>query len=1505
MSESASMTDTQQSPGQQMYERIREAARSAASWDVVHRPHTASDFRARVRAAQDSLRSLEKDLASFSIADAGIEDIHPIDQDSTLTGLQENFRLLRSAITGVSDRLRVVARLPRILRDSHEDEPRAATAADIYLHAVDGEFSTLTFRTFINELQTCEALAVEELWSFASFLDFALLEWLLVEARTLLKSSTDARQPLISACIKSLRTIDHADWVSIIEPLISFDATLREDPAEAYGNMDFDSREVYRTRVAFISRYSDFSESRVARTALELAQEAVGLPSDDPRTHQRRIHVGYYLIDKGFPQLAARAGFHPPLLERVRMLIRAQANDFYIVNIELITIFMIAAAVSLLLPNYTLKALAFVSALILLPAMQDAVELVNSTVTAIFGPQPLPKLDFSKRIPLEYATMVAVPALLLSEEQVRKLVGDLEVRFLANRDPNLHFALLSDLQDSVAKPHENDSHPLVELAVRLIEELNAKYTSPRCGSFLLLHRSRIFNTRQGVWMGWERKRGKLLDLNEFLGGGNDAFPIKAGDIEAMGRIRYVITLDSDTQLPRDTAAKLIGAIAHPLNQAVIDPKLRIVTAGYGILQPRVGITVQSASRSRLATIYSGQGGFDIYTRAVSDAYQDLFGEGSFTGKGIYEVAIFRSVLDHRFPRNALLSHDLIEGAYARAGLATDIELIDDYPSHYSAHIRRKHRWVRGDWQIAQWMFSRVPEESGRRVRNPISVISRWKIFDNLRRSLVEPCTFILFVAGWLGLPGGVLYWTVFMLLLLAFPALVVLGFGFGGALASGQRGRVSESLAGFGKALLVALLNLIFLPHQTLLSLDAIVRSLVRRFITGKRLLEWETAAQTESPSSTHTPVDRYLVLMPFIAIGLAMLVFFFAQQKNAILFAAPTLLLWSFAYIFTLWLNRPPRGQSQRLGLAEEDFLLAHALRIWRYFSQFGGERNNYLIPDNVEEDGLFEAARVSPTNLGLLLNARQAACELGFLTVPEFVDLTACTLATISKLEKHRGHLYNWYNTESLAPLPPLTVSSVDSGNLVASLYTVRAGTLALGQQPLLTRQLFIGLRTHWQLIRLQKGPRSPLAKLSLPGSAATFDEWLAWLPAADVALTAAAAAPTFDQEDQWWLAATRQRITAILVLLHDYTPWLLPEFRALRELPDLDLIQAEESASIDDADAFCEELDARLERAAVQLANNSTLLLLDELLRASLPEARRNLGALATALGTVVRQAENFAEETEFGFLVDSERRLLSVGYDMATQKLHPACYDMLASEARIATFISVARGDLPQQSWLSLGRSHARAFNRFVLISWTGTMFEYLMPALWMRSYPDTLIAHTLTACVQVQQAFARSQNIPWGISESGYSRKDDAGHYQYQAFGIPQAALKFDAAAGPVVSPYSTFLALGVDSVAALSNLRWMAKAGWVGAYGFYEAADYASSPGSAVIVREWMAHHQGMSLLATLNLLRGNIVQRWFHANPLVRSTELLLNELPASEAVLRAKVKELSPFRTCANKAV
>ncbi len=1480
-----------------------DAVKAADSWDVVHRPNSKCDFPDRIRDARLELQRVETSLSqmpALKLAEYPEQEA----LRSALLDLRSNIRLLRATVFGIGENPAEIAQLPRIVLPAPEQGPRVAAIARLYLRTVDGVFSESAFHAFIQQLQTNEPLAVKELWQFPAFLKFALLETLLDGAYKLLHASASANAERISVELKSLRSIDHTDWAGLIEPLIVFDATLRLDPAGSYALMDFESREQYRKRIAFIARHSDCSECRVAEIALDLARGCALLNSVDSRMKQRRIHIGYYIVDKGFSELARKIGYHPPLTDRVRAFVRSHADDSYITSIQLFTVLFIAALLFPLLPQSSgMIGLVLAFLLLALPTMQSAVDLVNGLVTALFDPEILPKLDFSAAIPTSSTTLVAIPSLLMSEEQTRGLVTDLEIRFLANRDPNLHFALLTDLPDSVTKPHENDSHPLVELAIQLIDALNEKYDSPRNGAFILLHRHRTFNRRQSVWMGWERKRGKLLDLNKLLMGEYDAFPIKAGKIESLHDVRYILTLDADSQLPRGAAARLIGAITHPLNQAIIDPKSRIVTAGYGILQPRIGIAVHSASRSRLAAIFSGQTGFDIYSRAISDAYQDMFGEGIFTGKGIYEVATLHSVLDGRFPRNALLSHDLIEGAYARAGLVTDVELIDDYPSHYSAHSRRKHRWVRGDWQIVQWIFSRVPEESGRRVRNPISDISRWKVFDNLRRSLVDPFLLILFVAGWIGLPGGPLYWTVVPLVLVFFPAAVQLGFGMGRALTAGRKGSIAEAFIAFAHTAFVALLNLIFLAHQTLLAMDAVVRSLVRRYITGERLLEWETAAQAEQKSSSRTPVDRYLALTPLLALGIGVCVYYGARHLSAVYYAAPVLVLWALAPLVTVWLSQPPR-EHHRLKPADTAFLLSHTLRIWRYFEQFGAERHNFLIPDNVAEEGFAEAARVSPTNLGLLLNARQAACELGFITAPECVALNQSSLGSIARLEKYRGHLYNWYDTKTLQPLDHDSfVSSVDSGNFVASLLTLHAGSHDLLKQPLLRRHLFTGIRTYWQQMQLQDSLAVPLSGLPLPGLSASVAEWIAWLPAAQAVLSAASESAGEHSDDRWWLNETRLRVNAVLNLLRDYLPWMLPEYGPLREMLQPAIGEEAETLSIEGAAAFTQALNTRLGRVWAAITAKPLLKALGEQLRSSLPVTHSNLNTLVAGIEAIAKTSECLAAETEFAFLVDPNRKLLSIGYSMGRNRRHDACYDLLASEARIATFLAIARGDLPQQSWFKLARQHVHAFGRFILLSWTGTMFEYLMPSLWMQSSADTLLARTQHAAVHVQRAFGRSLGIPWGISESGSSTRNESGHYSYHAYGVPQTALSIDATAGPVVSPYSTFLALGIDVREALRNLRQMEAAGWVGAYGFYEAADFTASRENPTLVREWMAHHLGMSLLAVTNLLRDNLIQHWFHAVPLVQASELLLQEMPVRRSVLKASVKEFAPLPVNAGK--
>jgi cyclic beta-1,2-glucan synthetase len=871
---------------------------------------------------------------------------------------------------------------------------------------------------------------------------------------------------------------------------------------------------------------------------------------------------------------------------------------------------------------------------------------------------------------------------------------------------------------------------LVELCARLVDGLNERYT---CGGrlpFFLLHRHRTYNQSEGRWMGWERKRGKLLDLNRALRGALEAFPVRVGDVSVFPNVRYVLTLDADTQLPRDCAAGLIGTIAHPLNRAVVDPHSQIVVEGHGILQPRIGISIQSASRSRLAGFYSGQTGFDIYTRAVSDVYQDLFGEGSFVGKGIYEVDVVRETLEDRFPENALLSHDLIEGAYARAGLVSDIELIDDYPSHFSSYNRRKHRWVRGDWQILRWLLPRVPDFSGRMVRNPISLISQWKILDNLRRSLFEPSLLLLFIGSWLYLPEKPAYWTAAAVAVLFLPAFsrLLLAF-FRMPFKSRAFGLwVHDTAVSFYKENASALFSLIFLLHQAVILVDAIVRSLVRVFVTRRKLLEWETAAEAESNLRPKAMVDSYLEWTPAIALAIGAAVWIIRSQ--ALLVAAPILFLWVVSGAVSGWLNRRPRAAGCRLREKDACFLRTAAEHIYRFFADWSSPATSWLIPDSVRENGAVDL-RMSPTNLGLLLNARIAAVHLGLAPLPEFVFETRQTLDRLLALPKYRGHLFNWYDISSLAPIGPLFVSTVDSGNLAASLWTLKQAVLA------------------------------------------------------------------FAAEHSSKRSVTRE---------------LAGELKAIGEI--------------------CE---------------------------------------------TLVR-------EMDFRCLYHKGRRALSIGVDPETGQLAEACYDMLATEARIAIFVAIAKGDVPQEAWFSLARVHTSFRGERVLISWTGTMFEYLMPALWMRHYPGTIIERSVKAMVRVQREYARRKGVPWGISESAHlgaspsqsKEVDSNGEYGYQPFGISALAMR-RSPAKLVIAPYATFVALPIDPAVAMDNLRRIEDYGWTGRYGFYEAIEYTRTGGEAI--RSWMAHHLGMSILAIVNVLFDDPFQRYFHAEPQVIATELLLHE--------------------------
>jgi len=1400
-------------------------------------------------------------------------------ESEDLLWLRTNGQQLSSAARAISSDL--TSQVLPVVALNDEILPRVLAIAQGFLAQVGTNFKKPQFTAFCLAFEEITPLEFHEIGALVPALKLVLLEKIANLAVLLLKNPAHSLEERVVPLIRSFQHVAQASWRDDLESLIPFDPILREDPVGAYARMDLDTRNTYRERIAQVARRSDLNEVQVAKAALKLAKKAQERGANDPRIAERESHIGYYLVSDGSDTLCQKVGYHPPFQETVRNWLRTHPDEFLLVGIAVLTFCIVTGVLWILTTPDTPLPIVLVSMLILLlPSSQAAVQLMNYLATNLLRPTALPKLDFSEGLPDDCATLVAIPTLLLNEEQVQHLVDELEVRYLGNHDRNIHFAIVSDLPDSPHPAPEDDK--LVELCSRLITDLNEMYGAKNSGTFFHLHRHRVYNPREKGWMGWERKRGKLLDLNQLLRGKYDSFPVKIGNLSLLPGVRFVITLDSDTELPRGAAHRMIGALAHPLNQAIVDPEKNIVVAGYGILQPRVDISVQCTTKSRLAAIFAGETGLDPYTRAISDVYQDLYGEGSFTGKGIYEVDTMFRVLYGRFPRNSLLSHDLIEGAYARVGLTTDIPVIEDYPSHYSAYSRRKHRWLRGDWQIVEWLTDRVPDESGARVPNPISFVSRWKILDNLRRSLIEPATFALLLYAWFAMDHPV-RWTIAAICILFVPAWVELCFGLTRAVIARELGIARDAVGTLFTANFTVLLTLTLLAHQTLLSVDAVVRALVRRLVTRERLLEWETAAEAEL-GKKRTPIDRYIDLMPVLAAALGVLIWF--TRRHAFWPALPILALWACSKPLAIWLNASPIEPLPELKDGDAWLLRKSALYIWRYFAEFSNEDHSWLIPDNVQAEPRKIAPSISPTNVGLLLNARQVAVEFGFLTVPELVDLSEKTLSTLKRLRKYRGHLMNWYDTHTLEPKPPFFISSVDSGNMVASLWTLQQGSTDRLHRPLLNRSLAEGLVDHLRaLVELKALPSRVLSEFE---SKLHRSGWLYPIlnfPMEILRPQKSRTKPELVADADWFRQQAEARIENVQHLVRTYLPWLLPEFGELKARL---ATKSANDVPIERLPDLIAEIQLHLDEW-LQLGQNGNRAS-GERLMGMLAEARKNAVWLIGNLRKLSHDARDIADEMDFTFLLDKQRLLMSVGFDAQSNELQPYFYDLLATEPRTAVFAAIAKEDVPQEAWFRLDRPFTTYRGRPVLLSWTGTMFEYLMPSIWMHSYRNTLLDRATAAAVRSQQDYALEKGIPWGISESACARINEAGDYHYEAFGVPSLALKKSESDPLIVSPYSTFLALSVDPKNALANLQRMYSLGWFGSYGFYEASDFTNGRRRFgrprwELVRSWMVHHQGMAFLSLANFLCDNIVQKWFHSHMRVKASELLLQEKSVARA--------------------
>jgi cyclic beta-1,2-glucan synthetase len=1176
-----------------------------------------------------------------------------------------------------------------------------------------------------------------------------------------------AAQVSVANVITSLRLCSTLDWTRYVEAVSLVERVLQRDPAGVHGRMEFLSRDRYRQAVEELADGTGEAQVRVALRAVESAREAA--ESDGPGA--RAAHVGYHLIGKGRPELEADVAWRPGAGTRLRRFAFAHATAAYLGAIALATAALVGAGAAYARhENASTWVQVGVALLLLLPASEVAVALVQRLAARFAPPRRLPRLDLSAGIPEDARTLVAVPTLLTSIEEVGRLLERIEVLALGNLDPRIHFAILGDFADAATRDLPGDA-AILAAARGGIEALNARLGEGRGDRFFLFHRARQWNPAEGAWMGWERKRGKLEELNRLLRGATDtSYDVQVGDRSVLPDVRYCITLDSDTRLPRDGAKKLVGVIAHPLNRPRFDPRCGRVTEGYGILQPRVSVTTASAAGSRFARIFAGHTGVDPYTTAVSDTYQDLFGEGSFTGKGLYDVDAFTAALEGRVPDNALLSHDLFEGIHARTGLVTDVEVVDDYPSSVLAHTRRQHRWTRGDWQILGWLFPIVPTRAGL-ARNRLPLIARWKIFDNLRRALLAPATIVLLLLAWTVLPGNAAIWTAAVVASIAFPLYPLVLRALAGPKAHRPVRAFLRGLAEDAKGTAARIvLHLAFLANQAYAMAHAILVTLVRLAITRRRLLEWETAAASAARGAgleSGAGPRSFLVAMaasPAIALAGAMLAT--AWRPGALAAAAPLLALWAVAPLIAYRLSQPMAERDVELGPEDRHFLLGVARTTWKYFEAFMGPDDHFLPADNFQEAPARIAHRTSPTNIGMGLLSTLAAHDLGIIQTGELIERIDSTLTTMEGLERIEGHLFNWYDTASLAPLPPRYVSTVDSGNLAGALIAVSGGLRRLGRE--------------------------------LPPDPAT--------------------SPTHRGGEGW-----------------------------------------------------------------------------------------------GEALESLSLRAAAFADGMSFRFLYDPQRSLLAIGYRAADAegpgRLDPSHYDLLASEARLASFIAIAKGDLPEKHWFHLGRAVTSVRGNPALLSWSATLFEYLMPLLVMRSYPDTLLDEACRMAVRRQRDYAAERGVPWGISECAYDLVDHHGNYQYKAFGVPGLGMKRGLADELVVAPYATALATLVHPTAAAANLRRLARKGLLGAYGYFDAIDYThrhpDEPGGdapvpartkGTIVRTYLAHHQGMTLAAIAGALAGNRMVERFHADPRVQATELLLQErVPRHAALIRPRPDEVA----------
>jgi len=1334
----------------------------------------------------------------------------------------------------------------------------------------------------------------------------------------------------MSNCITSLHFFSTLDWSDIFESASFVEQILKHDPDGTYPGMDFTTRNYYKNRVEELALNYGISELNIAKQAIELASDAYNSCHEksiaDPKI-QRSWHVGYYLIDKGIKILERRqkttAEFLP---EEENSPSFKKYGILYITSVSLVTMVMMGVAIQYLILSTTSNVLLFsllAGIAVLIPSSEIAVKIVNLVICHALKPAFFPKLELKEGIPESMSTIVAVPTLISNEYCVKELLEKIENHYLSNREENLYFALIGAFRDSDQSKMEDDDK-IIETTLSGIKELNRKYAKGLKDKFYFVHRSRHFNKKNNKWIGWERKRGALVEFNDLvLGATNTSFNYISCEAPPFSKVKYVITLDSDTILPIGMAKKMIGTMAHPLNRPVIDSEKGIVVAGYGLMQPKIEVDNESSNKSRFSRIFTGQEGIDPYANAISDVYQDLFGEGIFTGKGIYDLKVFQSSLKDAISDNTVLSHDLLEGSYVRTGLVTDLKLVDSYPLRYNSFSARLHRWVRGDWQLIRFLNGKICNRRGSKIENPLSLLSRWKIFDNLRRSLLAPNLMALAFLSFSFLPGNIYFWLGFLIFTLAFPLIMsVIGQIIALRFEYERIKNYMPIMYGLKALFMQFLLTLVFLPYQAWLMTKAIFVTLVRVYITKKNLLEWVTSDDIEK--SQKNTLKSYLASMKASFLEAAVICLLAIIFKPETVFLSLLFFLaWGSAPLIAYWVSKDFIILKVKISENDQHELGRIARKTWRYFEEFTSIHTHYLPPDNYQEDPpRCIALRTSPTNIGLGLMAILSARDFGFIGTHEMMSLIEKTVTTIEGMKKWNGHLYNWYYILTLEPLLPRYISTVDSGNLLCYMTTLCAGLKNYLESPIVDNQFSNGFRDTLRCAgKKDYAAYYKILPFDIPTEKTPVDLVL-WNQALNDLIMGQGLE---EITEGYW----KTKIDKMLLMFKNDMVQFMPGIDMLERMSselrskDLDeeiknnveelLELMKKNCTLNnlcfvkkDARDSVNQLIDRIQKTEKNKLNKTLTWLFE--LEETLNKAIGRTQEFVKRYNALIDRIDALSDAMEFLPLYDQKRELFSIGYNMEDRKLSNSYYDLLASESRQTSYICTAKGKIPASHWYRLGRSLTIMDHYKGLVSWTGTMFEYLMPLLIMKSYKNTLLDETYSFVIKSQKKYGRQKRMPWGTSESGFNALDKNSDYQYKAIGVPWLGLKRGLIDDAVVAPYATFLALLVDPEGAIKNIKDLKKEGLEGPYGFYEAADYTPArlpfDKERALIKSFMAHHQGMSLVALDNCLHKNIMQTRFHTNPEIRAAQLLLQEKVASNIIFANTAKKrIVPYKEVVNK--